>query len=100
MPIEIVPENNPYALHPGDRLVVRVMFEGEPAIGLPLEASWSKGRAGKTFVAGLTDPHGRIEVPLSARGYWRLHALKMKPSEDTSKADWESYWASFTFELP
>jgi hypothetical protein len=99
LPIEIIPETNPYSLHAGGSMSVRVVFNGKPAVDLPLEAAWTDGRTSKTIIVGRTNSHGRIEVPLAAAGKWRLHALLMQPCADKNIADWESYWASFTFEL-
>ena len=102
-PIEIVPEENPYSLHSGARLPVRVLFRGKPAAGLQLEAAWSDSGKSKTTVIGRTDTEGRIRVPLTAAGKWRLHSLLMErcPRQGTepAAADWESFWASLTFEV-
>jgi uncharacterized GH25 family protein len=97
--IEIVPEKNPYQLKAGDLLPVQVLFHGAPAAGLQLEAAWAGTGGGKVQVIGRTDTHGRITVPLASTGKWRLHSLKMERCSDASAADWESYWASLTFEI-
>jgi uncharacterized GH25 family protein len=98
-PIEIVPEANPYTLHAGSQLPVRIMFRGEPAAGLQLETAWSGEGKSKTTVIGRTDSAGRITVPLSAAGKWRLHSLMMERYAESATADWESFWASLTFEI-
>ncbi len=98
-PIEIVPEANPYTLHVGSRLPVRVLFRGKPAAGLQLEAAWAGGGKSKTTVIGRTDSEGRVDVPLAAPGKWRLHSLLMERCTEPAVADWESFWASLTFEI-
>lgn len=98
-PIEIIPESNPYALHAGGELPVRVLFRGKPAAGTQLEAAWANNGKSKTMVVGRTDAEGRIRVPLTAAGKWRLHSLKMERCADPAAADWESVWASLTFEI-
>ncbi len=98
-PIEIIPEANPYMLRPGTDLPVRVLFHGNPAVGLQLEAAWSSGTKSKTTIIGRTDKEGRILVPITAVGKWRLHSLLMERCAEPSVADWESFWASFTFEI-
>lgn len=98
-PIEIVPEANPYTLHAGSRLPVRVVFRGKPAPGLQLEAAWADGGKSKTTVIGRTDSEGRISVPLAATGKWPLHSLLMERCAELAVADWESFWASLTFEI-
>lgn len=98
-PIEIIPEIDPYTLHAGSQLPVRVWFRGKPAVDLQLEAAWSASGKSKTTVTGRTDAEGRILVPLAAAGRWRLHTLMMERCADPAAADWESFWASLTFEI-
>jgi uncharacterized GH25 family protein len=98
-PIEIIPEENPYLLHPGSSLPVRVIFRGRPAAGLQLEAAWAEAGKSKTTVIGRTDTEGRIRIPLESAGKWRLHSLLMERCAEPGAADWESFWASLTFEI-
>jgi uncharacterized GH25 family protein len=98
--LEIVPEANPSALHAGAQLPVQVLFRGKPAAGLQLEAAWSGGPGkNKVTIIGRTDAQGRIRVPLNGEGKWRLHTLMMERCSEPAAADWESYWASLTFEI-
>lgn len=97
-PIEIIPEANPYRLHSGDKLTVRVMFRGKPAADLQLEAAWTAEGKSRTRVIGRTDSEGRILLPIAAAGKWRLHALMMERCAEPAAADWESFWASLTFQ--
>lgn len=98
-PIEIIPDVDPYTLHAGGELPVRVLFRGKPAAGLQMEAAWSGGGKAKTTVIGRTDAEGRIRVPVTAAGKWRLHSLMMERCSEPAVADWESYWAKLTFEI-
>jgi uncharacterized GH25 family protein len=100
MAIEIVPERSPVGLKAGDSLPVRVLFRGQPASGLQIESTWA-GAAGpaKKAIVGRTDKDGRIVVPLASTGKWRIHTIRMERCTEPSVADWESYWASLTFEL-
>jgi hypothetical protein len=47
---------------------------------------------------GTTDAMGRVLVPVNS-GKWRLHTLTMERSSDPD-AEWESFWAALTFEIP
>ena len=96
--IEIVPLANPYRLHAGDSLPVRILLRGKPAADLQLEATYASSDT-KTSVVGRTNAKGEIKVPLSATGKWRLHTVSMERSSDSTAADWESFWASLTFEI-
>ena len=98
--IEIVPETSPFGLKPGNELIVRALFRGKPAAGLQIEATSANagGIAHKT-IAGRTDKDGKLRIPLSVAGKWRLHTIRMERCADPGTADWESYWASLTFEV-
>lgn len=97
--IEIIPETDPNKLKPGELLPIRVLFRGKPAADLQIESAWAGKDVGKTTVVGRTGPDGRVKVPLPAAGLWRIHTIKMERCAEASAADWESYWASLTFEL-
>ncbi|MGH8131031.1 MAG: hypothetical protein ACRES3_09295, partial [Steroidobacteraceae bacterium] len=47
-----------------------------------------------------TDVDGRAGFRLRAAGMWRVAAVHMIDAPGNVAADWESLWASLTFELP
>lgn len=97
--IEFVPDTDPASLRPGSALKVTVLFRGKPLPDTQVKKEWaSAGKAGDKVV-GRTDSQGRITVPVESEGKWRLHVVHMVPSRDPAKADWESFWASLTFEV-
>jgi Domain of unknown function (DUF4198) len=98
-PIEIIPESDPYFAKTGDALKLRVVFKGKPAPGLQMEVAWAGQGQNKTTIAGRTDQNGTISIKLEKPGLFRLHTLVMEPCTETAIADWESSWASLTFEL-
>jgi hypothetical protein len=97
--IEIIPRKDPYVLKIGEQLPVQVFFKGKPAPGLSVEAAWAGTQGKGVKRVGTTDGQGRILVPLNAAGKWRLHSIKMERCGEPAVADWESYWASLTFEV-
>lgn len=97
--IEILPEADPFALKPGDLLPVQVVFRGQPAAGLQIETAWAGKSGRKTTVVGRTGSDGRLKVPVPTSGRWRIQTIKMERCADPKAADWESFWASLTFEL-
>lgn len=98
--IEFVPLTDPASLKRGDRLTVQILFRGSPAASLHVEASSAAvGGAVKHRQLGRTDLAGKIEIPLDVAGLWKLHAIFMQRRQDTAQADWESFWASITFEV-
>lgn len=98
---EIVPEISPYDLKPGADLPIRILLSGKPALDLQVETSWVDGATPtRTAIVGHTDKQGRIVIPHLASGKWRIHTVSMERCQDADTADWESRWASLTFELP
>jgi uncharacterized GH25 family protein len=98
--IEFVPEADPRGLQAGSTLTVRVLFRGKPLPDAQVQKAWAAGAKPGHAVAGRTDRNGRLSVPIESDGKWRLHVVHMEPARDSSKADWESFWASLTFEVP
>jgi len=96
LPIEIVPEKDPSQLRSGEALPVKVLFKGVPAKNLQLFAASTGAPANKNI--GKTDANGRIAVPVTP-GKWRLHTILMERIT-APDADWESFWATLTFEIP
>ena len=47
-----------------------------------------------------TDSDGRVHLTLKQGGMWLVKAVHMVPAPVGANADWQSYWASLTFELP
>lgn len=94
-PIEIVPEKDPYQIEAGEALPVRVLLRDKPASGLEIYAA-TPGQTNKSV--GKTDAEGRLSVPVT-RGAWRLHTISIERVA-LPDADWESFWATLTFEIP
>jgi hypothetical protein len=98
--IEIVPEADPHSLRPGATLPVQLVFRGAPAVDVAVESAWLENGTARIEMIGRTDGHGRVHVPIEASGPHRLHAIVMERCAEPSAADWESFWASLTFEIP
>jgi hypothetical protein len=98
--VEFIAEADPYALRPGGLLPVVLRFRGKPAAGVAVESAWLENGAAKMETVGRTDANGRIRIPIRAAGPHRLHAIVMERCKDAAGADWESFWATLTFEIP
>ncbi len=99
LPIEIVPESDPYSLKPGASMMVQVLFKGAPAKDVAVESAFLEAGKAKFEIVGRTDAKGRVRVPIKAIGPHKLHALVMERCVEPKVADWESFWASLTFEI-
>jgi hypothetical protein len=96
--LELVAEENPYRLPPGSALPLRLFYRDEPLHGALVVARNHADPA--TPVTSRTDSDGRTVVRLARGGLWLIKAVHMVPAPPGSGADWESFWASLTFELP
>jgi len=95
LPLELIAD--PYA-HTGKPLRLRLLFRGKPLDGALVVASNKKDPEHK--LKARTDQHGGVEFTLPRNGVWLLTSVHMIPAPLLSRADWESFWASLTFELP
>ena len=94
--LELVAETSP-AAPARDGFHVRLLYEGKPLEGalivaLPQAQPDRKLRA-------RTGRDGRAALPLD-RGVWLVKAVHMIPAPPDTGAEWESLWASLTFEIP
>jgi uncharacterized GH25 family protein len=96
--LELVPGRNPYSLHAGGELPLSISFRGKPMANI-LVVAMSKDDPEKA-VRARTDAKGRATLRLARAGFWLIKAVHMEPAPPDSGVDWESWWASITFELP
>ncbi len=103
-PIEIVPTTNPYTLGVGDTFKGLVLRDGKPVANQLVYASYG-GYASRedtgTHVEAVTtrtDDQGEISVELSKAGHWYIRLIHMVESAEEG-VDYESNWATLTFEI-
>lgn len=89
--LELIPETSPF----GDKARFRLLFEGKPLAGALVTALPQTGTAA---IRARTDAQGRVEFAFPTLGVWLVKSVHMIPAPSDSGADWESLWASFTFE--
>ena len=80
------------------------------AAGPPPATSRSRSRARSSSRCPTTRPtrsspsartgSGRVRLRLPSHGRWLIKAVHMVPAGDAAQADWQSLWASLTFEIP
>ena len=98
MLLELIPEKNPYALKPGEELPVRLLYQGKPlpgALVIALGLHQTDGR-----IAARSGKDGRVRLRLPEGGFWLIKSVHMVPAPQDTGVDWESLWASLTFDLP
>jgi uncharacterized GH25 family protein len=82
---------------PGDERRFQLRYEGKPLANALVTATLLGAAANDLHAR--TDKHGRATLSLQGAGAWRIDAVHMIKARDAVTADWESLWASLTFEL-
>lgn len=93
--LELVAEKNPYQTA---RVPLRLIYEGKPLEGA-LVVAFNKTEPLKKLKAR-TDRDGRVQFDFNRPGVWLVTSVHMLPAPAKTRADWESVWASLTFERP
>ena len=96
MPVDIIPLANPYQLSDNDSLTVRILFQKQP-LANSLVRVWNRDNGITDQKDMMTDENGEIVFPVSTNGKWMVSAITMEKISDDSKAQWQSYWGTFTW---
>ena len=96
--LELVAGRDPYSLTAGAELPLRLLYRNRPLEGA-LVTALSQADPGKRTSAR-SNRDGRVILRLGSPGPWLVKAVHMVPASGRDDADWESLWASLTFELP
>lgn len=101
--LELIPENNPYQMNPGDPMRFRLLYEGDPLEGA-LIVAMNRDRP-EEVVKVRTDKNGRASMMLPRSGEWLFNSIHMirvsirRFNDDDETVNWQSYWASMIFEI-
>ena len=95
--LEILLLQNPYIMNPGDNLQVQILFEGKTLVDTLVTAFHGNGDQLVSTSTMHTDSKGIAEFTLDRAGFWLIRLVYVQPCEGCDDADWESYWASFSF---
>ena len=94
---EIVLLQNPYTLHHGNTLKAKILFMGKPLTNKLITARNRTGSQPVITLTARTDAKGICLFPISRNGDWFIHATHMIACPNKAEADWESFWASYSF---
>jgi uncharacterized GH25 family protein len=95
--LEIVAEDNPVRPLGQARMRFRILYEGKPLAGALVKAIALDDP--DSTLALRSDRDGRVSFLLTRSGIWLVEAVHMVPAPRETGADWESLWASLTFEV-
>jgi len=102
MRLELIALRNPEDVKPGDAMPVRVLFDGKPVAGVKIVAANLANASADNpegQIIERSDDEGRVTLQLPVGGMWMMHAVHMQRLPECAEADWESLWASLTFEI-
>jgi len=94
-PLELTPLTNPYA-EDTPLQSFRLTYLDTPLKDAQMVV-WHEegGRVNRRALR--TDENGTITFPLTQEGNWMVSVVHMVRATESDKADWQSYWGSFTF---
>lgn len=95
--LELTPQSDPYLVAPGDELDFRLLYLGQPIEGILVQAVSRNNPEMRS--ASRTDEDGRVKLSFAEPSLFLVKAVHMVPLENDKTARWESFWASFTFEV-
>ena len=104
-PVEFMPLSNPYELGRGDELRVRFLRAGQPVADQLVYANHEDhhghDEAGEHVeaVTTRTNADGVATIPLSGTGRWYVRTIHMVETTDEVGVDYESNWATLTFQV-
>jgi hypothetical protein len=93
--LELVAESNPYR---DSELRVQLLYKNAPVEGV-LVVAFNKADPANRLKAR-SGKDGRVSFKLPASGVWLVKAVHMVPQARFIRGDWDSFWASLTFERP
>jgi uncharacterized GH25 family protein len=92
---------NPYALTAGPTLRLRCLVDGKPVSNQLVLVGGRTGSVGATRLSTQSlrsDGNGVVSVSLAKAGRWYVKFIHMIPVAD-GRVDYESKWATITFEV-
>jgi uncharacterized GH25 family protein len=99
LPLEIVPEQSPYAQPRPATLPVRVIYEGRPLAGALVKLTNLEHDA-VPFEMHLTDRAGRASFSMPGAGTWLLNVIWTKPLPTSRDTHFETVFSSLSFGFP
>ena len=102
--LEIIPEQNPYDLRFGSDFAFQVLLNGAPVPDQVIRAGSENFHGHDAsgehlkFHTLRTDANGRANVLISQKGVWYISLIHLQAIDDEA-ADYESHWATLTFNI-
>ncbi|MEO5580730.1 MAG: DUF4198 domain-containing protein, partial [Gemmatimonadaceae bacterium] len=99
-PAELIPLNNPYLSRPGGWMRVRAIVDGRPKANQLVVSGGRPSHGGRLPVRSVrTDADGIARIRITDRGQWYVKFIHMAPVTGDPALDYESKWATLTFQV-
>lgn len=95
LPLDIIPQSNPYAIRNNQAMAVRVLFNKKPFKNQCVRL-WHRVNNKTVLKDFRTNASGIFTFRLQKAGRFMISAVAMTHLEK-GKADWQSYWGSLTW---
>jgi uncharacterized GH25 family protein len=99
LPLEIVPEQSPYAEPRPAIFPVRVIYEGRPLAGALVKLT-NLEHDDAPLEMHFTDREGRTRFTMPKGGSWLLNVIWTKPLAKSRDTDFETIFSSLSFGFP
>ena len=97
-PVEIIPQQNPYSLKVGQTLEVLCTLDSKPLANQFVLAGWETVAGDLHTMSARADKRGIARITLGGAGRWYVKFIHMTRLDDP-QVNYESKWASLTFEV-
>ncbi len=98
-PAEVVALSNPYNLRVGGEITVQCLVDGKPVANQLVLAGGHGARGAIADRSARTDANGQVKVKIDERGRWFIKFIHMAKLPSDPDIDYESKWATLTFEV-
>jgi uncharacterized GH25 family protein len=95
--LEVISESRLDAGRSGDQLSFKVLYQGAPLKDLLVTATRRDAPTDRVSVR--TDANGHVEFDLKDPDVWMIDTVYIMPTPNDEKVEWQSVWASLTFQL-
>lgn len=96
--VEMIPQTNPYKLKKGNTIEILCLKDGKPLVGQTVLTGRESGGKLAAEKSVRSDDKGMIKIKLDAAGKWYAKFINMVKIDDP-KLNYESKWATLTFEI-
>ncbi len=96
LPLDIIPQTNPYFLKNNEPLVVKVYHNKKPLINYDIRL-WQRLHDTTLQQRIKTNQKGEFSFKVNTTGKWMVSTVVMTRVRDDPKVEWQSYWGSLTW---